>query len=142
MIKKSAISLISYDANRFLCDSIKRYYDYVDEIVLGIDKDRITWSGNPFEIDEDALWKELSTIDGDSKITIVEEDFHQSKVAIENDNYERNFLKQETKHDWIVSIDADEMLINPKEFFYDYLPLVEPYKNKKDMFNLVTYIKS
>ena len=36
MIKKSAISLISYDANRFLCDSIKRYYDYVDEIVLGI----------------------------------------------------------------------------------------------------------
>ena len=58
----------------------------------------------------------VSTIDGDSKITIVEEDFHQSKVAIENDNYERNFLKQETKHDWIVSIDADEMLINPKNF--------------------------
>ena len=82
MIKKSAIGLISYDANRFLADSIKRYYNYVDEIVLGIDKDRITWSGNPFEIDEDSLWKELSSLDGDSKITIVEEDFHQSKVAI------------------------------------------------------------
>ena len=112
MIKKSAISLISYDANRFLCDSIERYYNYVDEIVLGIDKDRITWSGNPFEIDEDVLWKDLSVIDGDSKITIVEENFHQSKVAIENDNYERNFLKQECTHEWIVSIDADEMLIN------------------------------
>ena len=71
MIKKSAISLISYDANRFLCDSIERYYNYVDEIVLGIDQDRITWSGNPFEIDEDVLWKDLSVIDGDSKITIV-----------------------------------------------------------------------
>ena len=55
MIKKSAISLISYDANRFLADSIKKYYEYVDEIVLGIDKDRITWSGNPFEIDEDSV---------------------------------------------------------------------------------------
>ncbi len=133
MIKKSAISLISYDANRFLVDSIKRYYNYVDEILLGIDKDRITWSGNPFEIDEDSLWKELSAVDGDSKITIVEEDFHQSKVAIENDNYERNFLKQEAKYEWIVSIDADEMLVNAKDFFYSYLPIVERYKNKKDI---------
>ena len=53
MKKKSAISLISYDANMFLADSIKRYYNYVDEIILGIDKDRITWSGNDFSIDED-----------------------------------------------------------------------------------------
>ena len=133
MIKKSAISLISYDANRFLADSIKRYYEYVDEIVLGIDKDRITWSGNPFEVDENALWRELDAIDGDSKITIVEEDFHQSKVAIENDNYERNFLKQECTHEWIVSVDADEMLVNAKEFFYDYLPIVERYRDKKDI---------
>ena len=36
---------------------------------------------------------DLSALDGDSKITIVEEDFHQSEVAIENDNFERNFLK-------------------------------------------------
>ena len=133
MIKKSAISLISYDANRFLADSIKRYYEYVDEIILGIDKDRITWSGNPFKIDEDSLWKDLSAIDGDSKITIVEENFHQSKIAIENDNYERNFLKQETNHDWIISIDADEMLINAKDFFYSYVPIIEPYRNSKDI---------
>ena len=48
--KKSVISLISYDANRFLPKSIERYYNYVDEIILGIDKDRITWSGNPFPL--------------------------------------------------------------------------------------------
>lgn len=133
MIKKSAISLISYDANRFLVDSIKQYYNYVDEIILGIDKDRITWSGNTFEIDEDSLWKELSNVDGDSKITIIEEDFHQSKIAIENDNYERNFLKQEASNDWIVSIDADEMLVNAKDFFYNYLPIVEKYNKDKDI---------
>jgi len=131
--KKSAISLISYDANRFLANSIKRYYNYVDEIVLGIDKDRITWSGNPFSIDEDALWSELSQIDGDGKISIIEEDFHQSKVAIENDNYERNFLKEQCSNDWIFSFDADEMLVNAKDFFYDFCPLVEQYYNKLDI---------
>tara|TARA_Y100001972_G_scaffold29384_1_gene36213 strand:+ start:302 stop:1150 length:849 start_codon:yes stop_codon:yes gene_type:complete len=133
MIKKSVISLVSYDANRFLAKSIERYYEYVDEIVLGIDKDRVTWSGNPFEIDEEALWNELSNIDGDSKITIIEEDFHQSKVAIENDNYERNFLKGECSNDWVFSFDADEMLINAKDFFYNFCPLVEDYRHEKDL---------
>ena len=33
MIKKSAISLISYDAH-LLPNSIKTYYEYVDEIIL------------------------------------------------------------------------------------------------------------
>lgn len=133
MIKKSAISLISYDANRFLAKSIERYYEYVDEIVLGIDKDRITWSGNSFEIDEAALWSELSNIDGDSKITIIEEDFHQSGVAIENDNYERNFLKGECSFDWIFSFDADEWLVNAKDFFYNFCPIVEDYRHEKDL---------
>ena len=35
-----------------------------------------------------------------------------------NDNYERNFLKSHCTYDWIMSFDADEQLINPKEFFY------------------------
>ena len=131
--KKSVISLISYDANRFLAHSIKRYYNYVDEIVLGIDKDRITWSGNNFSFDEDSLWSELSQIDGESKISIIEEDFHQSAVAIENDNYERNFLKEQCPHDWIFSFDADEMLVNAKDFFLNFCPLVEKYYNKTDL---------
>lgn len=133
MKKKSAISLISYDANRFLANSIKRYYEYVDEIVLGIDKDRKTWSGNDFSINEDALWSELQQIDGENKISIIEENFHQSEVAIENDNYERNYLKDQCSHDWIFSFDADEYLINAKEFFYEYCPLVEKYYNKVDL---------
>ena len=33
MLKKSVISLISYDAN-YLPDSISKYYNYVDEIIL------------------------------------------------------------------------------------------------------------
>ena len=78
MKKKSAISLISYDA-AYLPESISRYYNYVDEIVLGLDKNRKTWSGNNFSFDEKQLWADLSAIDGDSKISIIEEDFVKSK---------------------------------------------------------------
>ena len=60
MIKKSAISLISYDSE-YLPDSIAKYYDFVDEIVLGLDKDRISWSNNSFKFDENKLWKDLKT---------------------------------------------------------------------------------
>ena len=132
MIKKSAISLISYDAH-YLPKSIERYYNYVDEIVLGLDKNRTTWSKNPFSFDEDALWSQLSQIDGDGKISIVEEDFVQSDVAIENDNYERNYLKDQCSHDWVFSFDADEVLVNPKHFFYDFCPLVEDYRETHDI---------
>ena len=132
MIKKSAISLISYDAH-YLPKSIEKYYNYVDEIVLGLDKNRITWSKNSFSFDEQKLWSELSQIDGDGKISIVEEDFVQSEGAIENDNYERNFLKDQCSHDWIFSFDADEMLVNPKQFFYDFCPLVEDYRETHDI---------
>ena len=132
MKKKSVISLISYDA-AYLPESISKYYNYVDEIVLGLDKNRTTWSGNSFSFDEDKLWSDLSAIDGDSKISIIEEDFVKSKVAIENDNYERNFLKTQCSNDWIFSIDADEYLINTKDFFYNYCPLVERYYNKTDI---------
>jgi hypothetical protein len=115
MRKKSVISLISYDS-AYLPDSIKTYYNYVDEIVLGLDKDRISWTKNKITFDEGKLWRELSAIDGDNKITIVEENFHRSSVPIENDNHERNFLKEQCTNDWVFSFDADEQLVNAKDF--------------------------
>jgi len=131
-MKKSVISLISYDAE-YLPDSIKSYYDYVDEIVLGLDKDRISWSGNSFTFDEDSLWKVLQVIDCDNKISVIEGNFHQSSIAIENDNYERNYLKQYCTNDWVFSFDADEVLLNAKDFFYKFCPIAEPYMAKCDL---------
>jgi len=132
MIKKSVISLISYDAS-YLPGSIEKYYDYVDEIVLGLDSSRITWSGNQFTFDEGKLWQDLASIDKDNKISIVEDNFHQSSLPIENDNYERNFLKSHCSNDWILSIDADEYLLNAKQFFYNFCPIVEQYRHKVDI---------
>jgi hypothetical protein len=132
MTKKSAISLISYDAD-YLPHSIKRYYNYVDEIILGLDEDRITWSGNKFSFDESALYKALKSIDKDNKISIVEDNFHKSTIAIENDNYERNFLKAQCSYDWVFSFDADEILLNAKDFFYNFCPIVKNYMTTKDI---------
>ena len=131
-MKKSVISLISYDAS-YLCNSIKSYYDYVDEIILGLDEDRISWNNNKFSFDESKLWQELEHIDKDNKISVIESNFHQSKVAIENDNYERNYLKSQCSHDWVFSFDADEVLVNAKDFFYKYCPIVGKYQNIADV---------
>jgi hypothetical protein len=132
IIKKSVISLISYDAE-YLPASISSYYEYIDEIVLGLDKDRITWSGNKFTFDESKLWEQLQKIDIEDKIKLIEGNFHESKVPLENDNNERNFLREQCANDWIFSIDADEVLVNAKDFFYKFCPLIAPYRHKVDL---------
>ena len=131
MIKTSAISLISYDA-KYLPESISRYYNHVDEIVLGLDEDRITWNNNPFSFDEGELWSALQQMDTENKISVIESNFHMSKVAIENDNYERNFLKNHCTNPWIISIDADEYLVNSNDFFNNYCPIADRYAKKVD----------
>lgn len=131
--QKSAISLISYDAD-YLLKSIPSYYKYVDEIVLGLDESRISWSRNSFSFDEENIWTELQKLDTKDKIKVVEHNFHRSSVPIENDTHERNFLKEQCANDWIFSFDADEILINAKQFFEDYFPIVESYNNIELMF--------
>jgi hypothetical protein len=131
--QKSAISLISYDAD-YLLKSIPSYYDYVDEIVLGLDEDRISWSKNAFTFNEENLWTQLQKLDVKDKIKVVESNFHRSSVPIENDTHERNFLKENCLHDWVFSFDADEILVNAKQFFKDYFPLVSEYNNIELMF--------
>ena len=132
MIKKSVISLISYDAD-YLPASIRSYYNYVDEIVLGLDENRTSWSGNKFSFDEEKLFKELGAIDGDGKIEIIEDNFYRNtEKYIENDNFERNFLKSHCTHNWIMSFDADEELINSHEFFANFCPIAEKYYQTHD----------
>ena len=132
MVKKSVISLISYDAD-YLPASIRSYYNYVDEIVLGLDENRTSWSGNNFSFDEEKLFKELGAIDGDGKIEIIEDNFcRNTEKYIENDNFERNFLKSHCTHNWIMSFDADEELINSHEFFANFCPIAEKYYQTHD----------
>lgn len=131
-MKNSVISLISYDAD-LLPGSIRRYYNYVDEIVLGLDSDRITWNKNNFSFDEEKLFDELAKLDTDNKISVVEDNFHKFDEPIQNDNYERNVLKDHCSYDVILSFDADEYLLNAKDFFLEYLPIAAPYLKTHDI---------
>jgi hypothetical protein len=114
----SAVSLVSYDY-RFLLTTIPRYLPYVDEVILGVDADGLTWSGERFEIPT-SFFEELRQLDvASNRIRLVSRSFYSpSRSPMENDVAERNALSFEvTEGNWIVSIDADEQLLNPDEFF-------------------------
>jgi len=108
----SALSLISYDYE-YLLRSIPTYIDEVEEVILGLDKYRQTWSGNSFDLPAE-FFHRLSSIDPSKKIKIVEENFYIPDFnPIANDTRERNFLSNFVKKgNWIISIDADEVILD------------------------------
>lgn len=107
---------IAYDY-QYAYPSIMSYYDIADEIILLIDKDRISWSNLSFKFDFDSFKNKIEEIDKNKKIKIIEENFHLYKQPIRNDTYERNYVsKIVNKDDYLIGIDSDEILLNPKEF--------------------------
>jgi hypothetical protein len=116
MSRISVISLLSYDY-KYAFSSIQSYYGIADEIILGLDAGRLTWAGNPFKIDLEDVRKNLAALDPEGKVRIIEENFHKFSKPMENETYERNHLSaQASAGNWILQIDADEVLLNPEEF--------------------------
>src|SRR4051812_25897151 len=112
----SVISLIAYDY-RFVYSSIRSYYDIVDEIIIGLDDQRLSWSRKPFNINLKEVEDFVSQVDIHRKIKIIEHNFHQDENPMKNDTYERNYLSScAIEGNWIVQIDADEIMINKDEF--------------------------
>lgn len=114
----SAISLVSYDY-RFLLTTIPRYLRYVDEVILGVDAEGLTWSGERFSIPASFFDRLRQLDEGSKRIRLVSRSFYSpSRSPMGNDVAERNALSFEAKEgNWIVSVDADEYLLNPEEFF-------------------------
>jgi hypothetical protein len=123
-MKISSISLLAYDI-AFFEESVRSYIDIVDELLIGFDENRQTWSGGTYELDA-TIQSRLSAIS--NKIRFIEDIFYIPGLGpMENDVRERNFLSSHIENaDWILSIDADELLINPGDL-HDYLRhLAEP----------------
>jgi len=124
--KFSFYTPVSYDY-KFGLLAIASYYDIADEILLGIDRARVTWSGNPYYLGDD-FFEQIRLLDKDKKIRIIEGSFHRSSSPVENDTNERTAIADQCKHDYIIGIDSDEILLNPIEFrewldtneFYDF----------------------
>jgi hypothetical protein len=114
----SAISLVAYDY-RFLLATIPSYLDFVDELLVGVDSDRLTMTGTPFEIPA-SFFEDLQRLDQKpAKIRVISRPFYSpSRSPMENEVAERNALSFETlAQNWIVSIDSDELVLNPRQFF-------------------------
>jgi len=110
--------LISYDYE-FIKTSLPIVYNFVDEIYFAIDKDRVTWSGESFEI-SDEFWHWIAEFDSDNKITLYEDRFHiEGLTSMECDTRERNMLAAKMgSSDWYLQIDADEYFIDFEDFVY------------------------
>lgn len=104
--------LLSYDYE-YLKTSIPLIYPYVDSIVLAVDMDYRTWSGNKFSVNSQFyLW--LENLDCDRKITIYKDDFYIPELtSSENEIRERNMIgKFYGQGGWHIQIDADEYFLN------------------------------
>ena len=115
-MKLSFYTPIAYDY-KYSIASIISYYDIADEIILGIDKDRISWSNKKYDFDNNDFFQQIKKIDIDKKIKLIEDNFHLYSEPIKNDTYERNYISKICKKgNYIIGIDSDEILLNPNEF--------------------------
>lgn len=132
--------LVSYDYI-YIKDSLPRIYPYADTISLAIDKDRKTWSGESFEI-EDSFFDWIKEFDKDNKIRIYEDSFYVPTLStIECDTRERNMLAQFMgEGGWHLQIDSDEYFLN-FEKFVDYLRTLDISKETQVFARWITMYK-
>jgi hypothetical protein len=93
--------------------AIRSVYGIADEVIIGIDSDRVSFAGRPFAFDCDEFSASLERWDPDSKVRVVRDNFHRHPHAMDNETATRNRLLELARpSNWIVSLDADERLLN------------------------------
>lgn len=121
----SLVMPIAYDY-AYSYRSLEAVYDIADEVILGIDDQRLSWSAKPYAFDKEAFLKEIARIDRRGIVRIVEADFHSDPHPMQNDVRERRILSTHCKRgNWIIQIDSDEIAMNAREF-KAWLPKADP----------------
>jgi hypothetical protein len=112
----STVIPVAYDY-LYAFGAIARVYDISDEIILGLDVDRISWSKGAFEFNLEEFQTEIKKLDHSGKIRLIEENFHTEEHPMANDTRERNILSSYCKPgNWVLQIDSDEYMLNPADF--------------------------
>lgn len=103
---------VAYDYNLSL-NTIKHVYDYADIIQIALDRDRLTWTGDEYEISPE-YWKALNALDKHSKIQIYEDKFFvEGKEPIVLDTLQRIAMSEQVgKEGWHIQLDADEYFLD------------------------------
>lgn len=108
--------LVSYDY-LFLKDSLPLIYKDSDKIVLALDENFNTWSGNKFIVEKEFFdW--IKKFDIHNKIEFYRDNFYiPALTSIENDTRERTMLSEYFGNgNWYIQIDSDELFLNFKGF--------------------------
>lgn len=108
--------LVSYDY-KYLPTALLQVYKESDTIFLAIDKERKTWKGESFVIEDD-FFQWIKEIDVDSKIQILEESFYCPELnSMECEVRERKMLSEKMGiGNWLIQLDCDEYFLEFKEF--------------------------
>ncbi len=97
-----------------LVQSVRSYYDLVDEVVAVYDGDGLGWAGRPLPIEQ--CLDALEPIDTAGKVRHLTGDFHRPDGApLELETAERNtaIASFGGRVDWVLQIDSDEVVANP-----------------------------
>jgi hypothetical protein len=112
----SFVTLAAYDHARLL-QSIAAYYAIADEIVVGLDEEGLSWSLQPLKLDGAELEARLKAADPRGILRVVRGPFHAHPRPMDNELEERRFLSRLCREgNWVVQIDADELLLKPLDF--------------------------
>ncbi|HTB33696.1 MAG TPA: hypothetical protein VK842_02425, partial [bacterium] len=112
----SVVTLAAYDWKLGI-EAIRRCYAIADEIVVGLDSERISYRGERFPFNDAAFRRALKKVDPQGKVRVLEGDFHSQDDPSANETHERNVLSLACrKGSWVLQIDADEWMVNPLEF--------------------------
>jgi len=115
-IKFSVIVLAAYD-HAMLHECMPSWYDVADEVLIAIDKDRLTWSKNPFDLDLPSFRRQIASIDHRNIARIVEGDYHQLDHPFANEIACRNYMSTLAKPgNMILQVDVDEYFLNARMF--------------------------
>ena len=125
--------LVSYDYE-LLKTSLPTVYNDADAVFVAIDKNRNTWNGGSFTID-DSFFEWIKNFDVDKKVVIYEDDFYvPTLTTMECEIRERKMLAEKMgAGNWIVQVDCDEYFVDFKKFVSDLRQydsyLIHPEKN-------------
>lgn len=111
--------LVSYDYE-LLKNSLPTIYKEADGVFLAIDKNRRTWNGEYFTID-DSFFEWIKEFDVDKKVVIYEDDFYvPTFTTMQCEIRERKLLSEKMGiGNWLIQIDCDEYFVDFKSFVQD-----------------------
>ena len=120
-MSRSGLRLAAYvlagDA-AWLRQSLESYYDLVDEIVVSYDTAMLGWTGEPVPVKK-CLEIAASALDREQKVSYLQGEFWRPAFSpMENETHQRQVSLDAAANgaDWIIQLDADEILLDPAAF--------------------------